>query len=109
MHSNGLFVSRFWPIFRKEAAQWEPTLNPSRHSGDKRKPMTHTQHEKDLLVVFAVEEYARRHGISAHETLALFLKCGITESIRQCYDTLHTQDMHECVLFAEDILKRKNA
>jgi len=70
--------------------------------------MANTQREKNLLVVVAVEEYARRHKISAHETLQLFLKFGITESIRQCYETLHTQDLYECVSFAEDILKRKN-
>ncbi|MDR2575663.1 MAG: DUF3791 domain-containing protein [Treponema sp.] len=71
--------------------------------------MTDTQHEENFLVVFAVEEYARRHGISAYDTLGLFLKYGITESIRQCYETLHTQDIYECVSFAEDILKRKSA
>jgi len=71
--------------------------------------MTDTQHDENLLVVFAVEEYARRHKISGYETLSLFLKFGITESIRQCYDTLHTQDIYECVSFAEDILKRKTA
>ncbi|GBU26860.1 hypothetical protein R84B8_00375 [Treponema sp. R8-4-B8] len=68
--------------------------------------MTNTRHEENVLVVFAVEEYARRHGISAYDTLSLFLKYGITESIRQCYETLHTQDIYECVSFAEDILKR---
>jgi uncharacterized protein (DUF433 family) len=71
--------------------------------------MTDTQHDENLLVVFAVEEYSRRHGISAHDTLALFLQYGITESIRQCYETLHTQDIYECVSFAEDIVKRKSA
>ena len=70
--------------------------------------MTDTQHDENLFVVFAVEEYARRHGIAAHETLGIFLKSGVTESIRQCYETLHTQDINECVSFAEDILKRKN-
>jgi len=70
--------------------------------------MTNTQRDENLLVVFAVEEYARRHRISAHETLGIFLKFGVTESIRQCYETLHTQDINECVSFAEDILKRKN-
>jgi hypothetical protein len=69
--------------------------------------MSFTQHDENLLVVVAVEEYSRRHGISAHETLGLFLKYGITESIRQCYETLHTQDIYECVSFAEDILKRR--
>ena len=67
-----------------------------------------TQREKNLLVVAAVEEYTRRHGISAHETLELFLKFGVTEAIRRCYETLHTQSLDECASFAEDILKRKN-
>ena len=67
------------------------------------------QNDENLLVVVAVEEYARRHQITAHETLDIFIKFGITESIRQCYETLHTQDIYECVLFAEDILKRKKA
>jgi hypothetical protein len=71
--------------------------------------MTTTQSNENLMVVFAVEEYARRYKITAHETLKLFLKFGVTESIRQCYDTLHTQSIFECVSFAEDILKRKNA
>jgi uncharacterized protein (DUF433 family) len=70
--------------------------------------MTNTRREENLLVVFAVEEYARRHGISAYDTLTLFLKYGITDSIRHCYETLHTQDIYECVSFAEDILKRKS-
>ena len=67
-----------------------------------------TKREENLLVVVAVEEYSRRHKISAHETIELFLKFGIMDSIRQCYDTLHTQDIYECVEFAEDILERKN-
>jgi hypothetical protein len=68
-----------------------------------------TERDKNLLIVVAVEEYSRRHKISAHETLGLFGKYGIMDSIRQCYETLHTQDIYECVSFAEDILKRKNA
>jgi len=68
-----------------------------------------TAREENLLIVVAVEEYSRRHKISAHETIGLFQKFGIIDSIRQCYDTLHTQDIYECVEFAEDILKRKSA
>ena len=67
-----------------------------------------TRREENLLVVVAVEEYSRRHRISAHETLELFLKFNITDLIRKCYNTLHTQDIYECVEFAEDILERKN-
>ncbi len=47
-----------------------------------------TQHEKNLMVVTAVEEYARRYKMPAHEALNLFLRFGVTESIRQCYETL---------------------
>jgi len=68
-----------------------------------------TEREENLLIVVAVEEYSRRHGLPAHETLRLFLKFGITNSIRRCYETLHTQDIYECVDFAEDILRRKSA
>jgi hypothetical protein len=71
--------------------------------------MTDSQHDENLLVVFAVEEYARRYGISAYETLGLFVKFGIKESIHQYYETLHKQDIYECVSFAEDILKKKIA
>ena len=70
--------------------------------------MSDTQNDENLFVVFTVEQYARKYKISAYETLKLFIKYGITESIRQCYDTLHTQSITECVTFAEDILKRKN-
>jgi hypothetical protein len=71
--------------------------------------MNKTHSDENLLVVYAVEEYARQHGISANETLKLFLEFGVTEAIRKCYDTLHTQCMDECVSFAKDILKRKSA
>jgi len=69
---------------------------------------TRTERGENLLVVVAVEEYSRRHKITASETLSLFRKFDIINSIRQCYETLHTQDIYECVDFAEDILKRKN-
>jgi uncharacterized protein (DUF433 family) len=67
------------------------------------------RNNENLLVVIAVEEYARRQGISTNETLQLFIKYGVTGAIRQCYETLHTQDIYECVSFAEDIIKRKSA
>ena len=70
---------------------------------------SNTEREENLLIVVAVEEYSRRHKIDTHETLGLFQKFGVIDSIRQCYDTLHTQDIYECVEFAEDILKRKSA
>jgi len=70
--------------------------------------MPDNQNDKNLLVVVVVEEYARRHKIPANEALGVFIKFGITESIRQCNETLHTQDIYESVSFAEDIITRKN-
>ena len=62
-----------------------------------------TRHDENLLVVAAVEEYARRHKISALQTLDTFLKFGITDAIRSCYDTLHTQDF-----IADEYYREKN-
>ena len=71
--------------------------------------IANSRNDANMLVVVAVEEYSKRHKISSYETLCLFLEYGITDAIRSCYDTLHTQDLYECVAFAEDILKRKSA
>jgi hypothetical protein len=59
------------------------------------------------MVVYAVEGYSRLHHISEAESLALFEKYHVTDDIRACYDTLHTQDFEETLLFAEDNLKAK--
>jgi len=69
--------------------------------------MTQEQRDKNLLVIAAVEGYARRHNISAEETFALFKKYQVTDDIRNCYGTLHTQSLDESVYFAEDVLAWK--
>jgi hypothetical protein len=71
--------------------------------------MTDEQRDENLLVVVAVEEYSRRHSIPAKDAIKLFLENDVIKLVRQCYDTLHTQDLYETVAFAEDVLKRKNA
>jgi len=63
--------------------------------------------DENLLVVVAVEEYSRRHNMPAKDVFRLFMKNDVIKSIRQCYNTLHTQDLYESVEFAEDIIKRK--
>ena len=61
---------------------------------DRRESINENRHEKNFFVVAAAEEYTRRHGIFASETLELFLRFGVTETIRQCYETLHTQSIY---------------
>jgi hypothetical protein len=66
-----------------------------------------TWRDENLLIVCAVEGYARRHNIPTRETLKLFRDYGVTAAIRQCYGTLHTQDIDETVYFAEDFIEAR--
>ena len=66
-----------------------------------------TWEDENLLIVCAVEGYAHRHNITTRETLKLFREYGVTGAIRQCYDTLHTQDIDETVYFAEDYIEAR--
>jgi hypothetical protein len=68
-----------------------------------------TNSDENLLVVVAVEEYARRHHIPATDAFSLFSKYGVIKLLRASYDTLHTQDLYESYYFAEKILERKPA
>jgi hypothetical protein len=68
--------------------------------------MTQEEQDQNLMIVYAVEGYARRHNMSEKETLALFREHKITQAIRKFYGVLHTQDLDENVFFAEDVIKR---
>ena len=65
------------------------------------------QRDENLMVVAAVELYAKKYGITTIESLMLFRQYNITELIRQHYNALHTQPLEECFYFADDIIKRK--
>jgi hypothetical protein len=41
--------------------------------------------DENLLIVYAVEGYARRHNMTTQETLKLFREYGVTNAIRKCY------------------------
>jgi hypothetical protein len=69
--------------------------------------MTYEEHEQNLMIVYAVEGYAKRHNLSEQETLALFKQHDIINAIRKFHGVLHTQDLDENVFFAEDIIKRR--
>jgi hypothetical protein len=61
---------------------------------------------KNIMVVYAVENFAMRHKLTEDKVLDLFFQYRITELIRNNYEALHTQDFEDCVDFAEDILRR---
>jgi hypothetical protein len=70
---------------------------------------TETNRDENLLVVVAVEEYARRHHLPAREVLSLFAQHDVIPLIRASYGALHTQDIYESCDFAEAVLERKQA
>jgi hypothetical protein len=64
------------------------------------------QHDLNLMLVYAVEGYARRHSIPEIEAFNVFRQYGINEYFRKYYGVLHTQDFDEDVFFAEDLIDR---
>ena len=61
--------------------------------------------DENLMIVTAVEEYSFCHGLPACDVIRLFRERGITDAIRSQYNALHTQDLSECMLFAQDMLR----
>ncbi len=69
--------------------------------------MTETERDENLMIVIAVEGYSHKHKISPQDTLSLFMRNDINRLIRKNYGALHTQSFDEPLLFAEDVLARK--
>ena len=69
--------------------------------------MTETERDQNLMIVYAVEGYSQLHNLPEKNVISLFWKYGINELIRKNYNTLHTQDLDECISFAEDVLSWK--
>jgi hypothetical protein len=65
------------------------------------------EHDQNLMLVYAVEGYSQRHKLPEKDVLALFKKHGICSLLRDNYNALHTQDLDECISFAEDVLSWK--
>jgi hypothetical protein len=64
------------------------------------------QRDENLLLVAAVEQYAKKYDMPTARAFALFRQHGINTLIRKHYGALHTQPLEESFYFAEDILKR---
>ena len=69
--------------------------------------MTETEHDQNLMLVYAVEGYSHRHNLPEKDVLSLFRKHGISQLIREHYNALHTQGLDEGISFAEDVLAWK--
>jgi len=69
--------------------------------------MTQTERDENLMIVVAVEGYSHKHRISPQDTLSLFMRNDVNRLIRKNYGALHTQSFDEPLLFAEDVLARK--
>ena len=65
--------------------------------------------DANLLVVIAVDGYARRHHVSAEEAYGYLSSKAIPRVIRENSATLHMLDPFEVVDFVEDVLKREVA
>ena len=68
--------------------------------------MTEIERDKNLMLVYAVEGYSHRHNLPEKDVITLFRRHGINQLIRKNYNALHTQDLDECISFAEDVLTR---
>ena len=69
--------------------------------------MTETEHDQNLMLVYAVEGFSQRHNLPEREVITLFQKHGIAQLIRKNYNALHTQELDESISFAEDVLSWK--
>jgi len=69
--------------------------------------MTQTERNENLIIVAAVERYASMHAIDVVEAFDMFKKYDLFAILRENYDTLHTQDLFEGALFADDYISRQ--
>ncbi|MGL4485412.1 MAG: DUF3791 domain-containing protein [Anaerovoracaceae bacterium] len=65
------------------------------------------ERDENLIVVSAVDGYARKYNMPAIDAFKLFQNKGIINLLRNQYEVLHTQSLDESLEFAEDILLRR--
>ena len=70
--------------------------------------MTKRQRDENLMIVVAVEQYARKYNLPTSRAFTIFRENGINSLIRKRYNSLHTQPLDESFYFADDVLKRNS-
>jgi len=68
--------------------------------------LSQTEHIQNLILVAAVDGYARHNKISPIEAFDTFESYGLFEILRENYETLHTQELFEGARFADDYISR---
>lgn len=66
------------------------------------------ERDKNLIVVYALDGYARNHGISTHEAVKIFKENDMFSLLRSQYEVLHTLALDESIQFTEDVLARRS-
>ena len=69
--------------------------------------MSQDEHIKNLILVAAVDGYARHNQISPIEAFDIFEHYGLFEILCENYETLHTQELFEGARFADDYISRR--
>jgi len=70
--------------------------------------MSQVERDENLIIVAAVEGYSSKYHMDTKVVYQLFQENNILKLLRSQYEVLHTQSLDESVLFAEDILARRN-
>ncbi|OOM74985.1 DUF3791 domain-containing protein [Clostridium sp. BL-8] len=65
------------------------------------------EHDKNLLIIEAIEGFAFNHNISSINAFEIFEKYDLFKLIRSQYEVLHTQGLEESIEFIEDVVRRK--
>ena len=71
--------------------------------------MSQTEHIQNLILVAAVDGFARQHNISPIEAFDTFERYGLFEILCENYETLHTQELFEGARFADDYISSHSA
>ena len=66
--------------------------------------MSSMQSDVEILSVLALENYARKHGITENEAAELFHKYQVFEKIMIQYEYLHQVDINETLVYVEEII-----
>jgi len=69
--------------------------------------MLSKERQENLIIVAAIDKYARMHDISTIQAYEVFDRHKLFGVLRNNYETLHTQDLFEGARFADDYISRQ--
>ncbi|MCL2808261.1 MAG: DUF3791 domain-containing protein [Coriobacteriia bacterium] len=69
--------------------------------------MLSRKRQENLIIVAAVDRYARTHGISSLQAYDIFNSYDLFNILRGNFEVLHTQGINEGARFANDYITRQ--